>query len=98
MNTNRIIEELQNCNVVVSFSDNQWLYQRCSRIKFKRDAQFRNCEIEDPKRNEIIKAVGLSPLPSVSDKTDILKAFKLRSLHVSSILEERYSKKLKNVV
>ena len=98
MNTNRIIEELQNCNVVGSFSDNQWLYQRCSRIKFKRDAQFRNCEIEDPKRNEIIKAVGLSPLPSVSDKTDILKAFKLRSLHVSSILEERYSKKLKNVV
>ena len=91
MSTNRIISELQNCNVVGMKADHRWLYQRCAPMKLKFSG-FKNnkIEIDEPRRNEIFAAVDLTPLPTIADRTTASSCFRLRTLDVDPIVDAKF--------
>ncbi len=91
MSTNRIISELQNSNVVGLKMDNRWMYQRCSAMKLKFSG-FKNnrIEVDEPRRNDIFAAVGLTPLPTIADRSTISDCFKISTLDVDPIVDAHY--------
>lgn len=91
MCTGRILKSLKGCWLTGIKVGGRWLFERCSApshgdgVKLADEAA---SVLKD--RWDILKAVGLNPLPLVSDNKALLKAFRAKSIEMAPEIDELY--------